>query len=149
MSWDVYIQDLPDGVRSTSEIPDEFRPRPLGPREEIIEKLRRAAPDFRFADSKWGEIEFPGGSIEVGVGDEDPCEGVALFVRGDGEAVERVIAIVQALGGKALDTGNESGVFDAASAHESMAAWRKYRDQVVGDPRGGRRVKQKPWWKFW
>lgn len=149
MSWDVYIQDLPDGVRFASEIPDDFKPRPLGPREGIIEKLRRAAPDFRFTDATCGVIEFSGGSIDVDVGDEDPCECVALFIRGGDEAVERVIAIVEALGGRALDTGNDGGIFDAASAHESMAAWRKYRDQVVGDPRDGQRVKRKPWWKFW
>jgi hypothetical protein len=158
VSWDVYIQDLPDGVRSVSEIPDDFVPRALGPRDEIINRLKRAAPDITFVDATQGRIDFTGGSIEVSVDEDDPCQCVALFVRGGDEAVGRVIAIVEALGGKALDAGSEDGVFDTARARESMTAWRGYRDQAVGEtgPAAptqesvrGRGARRRSWWKFW
>ena len=38
MSWDIIVQDLPEGIRSIKEIPDDYEPKDIGLRSEIIEK---------------------------------------------------------------------------------------------------------------
>lgn len=43
MSWDIFIQDLPD-VTSVEDIPEDFRPGTIGEREVIVARLRNALP---------------------------------------------------------------------------------------------------------
>jgi hypothetical protein len=42
MSWDVLFQDLPPGVRSIEEIPEDFVPGALCTRDEMNAKVHRA-----------------------------------------------------------------------------------------------------------
>ncbi len=36
MSWDIFVQDLPQDVHKIDEIPDDFKPKPIGRRADII-----------------------------------------------------------------------------------------------------------------
>lgn len=146
MSWDICIQDLPDGIVSVDDIPDDFVPRELGPREAIISAVQAAAPIVLNAQGR-GCIELQGGSIEVNVGEEDPCARVSLLVRGDDSVLEHIVAIVDVLGGKALDPGSDSGMFDREKALQSLHAWRTYRDQAVQAT--APKASKKSWWKVW
>lgn len=131
MSWDIFVQDLPSGIRSIKEIPADFKPRPIGSRAEIIKKILEACPDADFSDPTWGVIEGSGYSIEVSIRAEEACMGFALHVRG-GEVVTGVIAaILDRLDLRAIDPESDTGLFDCEAAEGSLRKWQAYRDQVV------------------
>ena len=131
MSWDIYVQDLPD-VGVLNEIPDEFVPRSIGPRSMIIAKIIERIPHADFTQPAWGLIEGPDWSIEVNLGDEEECQGFALHVRGGEGVVAAIQAIVECLEVRAIDM-QTSEFFDVETATASLAQWRAYRDQVVKD----------------
>src|SRR3569832_757136 len=133
MSWDIFVQDLPAGVQSVEDIPDDFAPKELGPRAEIIAKIKEVVPDADFSDPTWGRIEGEGWSIEVNTGDEEVCDSFAFHVRGQDEAVGTIAAILDHLKLRALDA--QTGEFFAAGPEslEGFRKWREYRDRVIGD----------------
>jgi len=50
MSWDIFVQDLPPDVRTIRDIPDHFKPPPLGARSALIQAIRAIAPSVDFTD---------------------------------------------------------------------------------------------------
>lgn len=84
MSWDVYFQDLPAGIRSVEEVPDDFQPGPLCGRAELLAVIRSVLPDIDLSDATWGVVERDDFSIELDLGSEDPNEGFALHMRDRG-----------------------------------------------------------------
>ena len=133
MSYDIFVQDLPESANTVDEIPADFVPSPLGPRQLIIEKILDVVPMAVFSDPTWGTINSDDWSIEINIGEQDPCTSFAFHVRGGSEAIGAIAAILERLGFRALDT-SESGIFSADQASiESFSKWRKYRMQVVGD----------------
>ena len=129
MSWDVFIQDLPAGARSIRDIPDEFRPRPLGSRSEVIGRIRSAFPDVDFSDPAWGRLQADGYSIDISTGDDDQTSGVTLHVRGSDDAVAAVVRLIDAVGGKAVDSWTGE-FFDQAVARHSIQRWRAYLEEI-------------------
>ena len=131
MSWDVFVQDFPPDVASVSDIPDDFVPRSLGRRIEIIEKLLQVVPSADFADASWGTIEGDGWSIEINIGTEQDCGGFAMHARGGDGAVGVIDAILDHLGNRAIDS--RSGEFFTAGpdAKKSFEEWRSFRDSSV------------------
>jgi hypothetical protein len=115
MSWDVFFQDLPAGIRSIDEIPDDFQPGPIGSRADVLAAIRAAVPDVDFTDPTWGVVERDGFSIEVNIRADDPVHSFALHVRGGGAALEVVRALAAALGRPALDPASASGLTFGAS----------------------------------
>jgi hypothetical protein len=134
MSWDIFVQDLPPGIASVDEIPDDFRPSPIGRRSEIIAKLSALYPECDFGDPSWGILDLPGCSIELNLGSDEELESFALHVRGDGRAPNVVAEILGALGLRALDPSSDSGLFeqDSVLRSESFDRWQRYRAQVLG-----------------
>lgn len=82
MSWDISIQDLPHGITSVQDIPDDFEPRPLGDRSEIIARIAEFAPSADFSDASWGELVTPEFVIEFNMGRGELVDGMMLHVRG-------------------------------------------------------------------
>lgn len=136
MSWDIYVQDLPQDIQRIDDIPEDFEPKNIGKRSDIIARIKEAAPNADFKDTSWGEIEGPGFSIEIGMGDDEDLECFAFHVRGGEEAAGVVADILGHLGLRALDTESETGLFDSDKAAESMAKWRQYRDQIINKSPG-------------
>jgi hypothetical protein len=132
VSWDIFVQDLPSGVRNTSEIPDDFHPQPLGHRDDIIARIREIFPTADFTDPSWGTCETAYWSIEFNMGEEETCDSFALHVRGGGDAAAAVARLLDHLGLMALDTASETGIFDKAAAEAGFQRWQAYRDQVTG-----------------
>jgi hypothetical protein len=132
VSWDVIILKFPD-VDDISEIADDFRPEPLGARDDLIAAVRAAAPLVDFADPSWGCLSGAGFSIEIAIGKSDIADSVMLFIRGGGdELLPAVHTIVAALGGRGWDCS--SGEFlDRSDAAESLARWQAYRDRVIAE----------------
>ncbi|NNF14047.1 MAG: hypothetical protein HKN72_12525 [Gemmatimonadetes bacterium] len=131
MSWDIYVQDIPDDVMSVEDMPDGFLPRPLGRRSDVLAGIRRAAPDIRFADDQWGSIEGPGYSVEVNIGSRDPIQSVALHVYGGDQSVYLVHDILAALNARAFDPSNPSGIFSLPESADGFRRWREYRATVL------------------
>lgn len=131
MSWDIFVQDIPDSAKSAEDIPEGFQPKVLGTRPEIISKIQAVAPMANFSDPSWGTIEGPGFSIEVSLGDREQIQSFAFHVRGGDEAAGVVADILQRLDIRAIDPASDTGLFDPSTAAESLSRWRAYRDQVV------------------
>ncbi len=133
MSWDIFVQDMPLGLTSAAEMPDDFTPMPVGLRREIIEKIRATVPAADFSDPSWGTIDGQDFSIEVNLGKEYEVDGFVFHVRGGNMAAFVVEDILGRLGLRAFDTNSESGLFSIGpDGSEAQKKWRTYRDQVLG-----------------
>lgn len=131
MSWDIFVQQLPDDVRAVSEMPNEFVPEPLGARSDIVSGIRDVFPTVDFSDPEWGRIDEEQFSIEINISADDPVRSFALHVRGDSSAAQAVAALLDRLRFRALDPQSPTGIFDAPAAYQSFDGWRDYRDQVI------------------
>ena len=132
MSWDIFIQDLP-AVKTIEEISSDFRPKPIGNREETITRILEAVPFAERQDEDWlfvrtGEVEL---SMSFSL-DEATRElmSIAIHVHGGEQAAACVAAIVRASGHRALDTGN-GGFFDVDVPEVAYAQWSAYRDHIL------------------
>jgi hypothetical protein len=132
MSWDIFIQDLP-AVGTIEEIPSDFRPKPIGNREEMITRILEAVPFAERQDEDWmfvrtGEVEL---SMSFNLDEatrELMC--VMIHVHGGAYAAACVAAIVRASGQRALDTGT-GGFFDLRDPDVGYEKWAAYRDHVI------------------
>ncbi|WP_375587442.1 hypothetical protein [Flagellimonas aurea] len=53
MSWDLFVQDWGD-FDSLDEIADDFEPKTIGLRSEIIDKIKTVEPTVDFSNPSWG-----------------------------------------------------------------------------------------------
>ena len=132
MSWDLFIQDLPKGINSIAEIPEDFAPQPLGRRDELIARIKELVPGADFSDPSWGVIDGPGYSVEVNMGQAEEVDSFAFHVRGGDLVVGLIADLLDHLKVGALDPQSDTGIFQRDKALESLRRWREYRDQVVG-----------------
>lgn len=131
MSWDISIQDLPRNVQSIADVPNDYQPSPLGPRDAVISRIREVLPDVNFSDPTWGVLDGPDFSIEFNMGSEEICDGFMLHVRGGGPAMEIVARLLQHLHLRGIDC--QSGdFFSLEAAQASFGQWQAYRDRVIG-----------------
>jgi hypothetical protein len=85
MSWDVYAQDF-GPYKTFEEIPEDFRPGPIGKRSEIIEKILAIVPFAEFSDPEWLVIDADEFSIEINMSDEEVLDAITFHIRGGGDA---------------------------------------------------------------
>jgi hypothetical protein len=139
MSWDIFVQDIPEDARTITDIPDNFRPRPLGPRSEVLRLIREVVPQIDFSNPSWGVIEGPDYSVDLSISETEDVASFVLHVRGGDTAAGLVADLLTRCGWRALDPASESGIFDPDKAIESLRKWRSYRDRVLatGDERAG------------
>jgi hypothetical protein len=131
MSWDISIQDLPANAATVADIPDDFKPRLLGPRSDVIARVREILPDANFRDPSWGILEGGDFSIEFNMGSEEICDGFMLHIRGGGGIAMTVVAkLLEHLKLRGIDcqTGD---FFRHDAAEDSFRQWQAYRDRVV------------------
>ncbi|MBI2929309.1 MAG: hypothetical protein HYY24_26895 [Verrucomicrobia bacterium] len=132
MSWDIHVQDIPASAQSPADIPDDFRPQPLGRRSDIIARIREVLPHADFTDPSWGKIEGSDCSIEIGMGENELVQSFAFHVRGGDLAAFVVAGILQHLGFRAFDPCSDTGIFRPnAEAAEGLRKWRAYRDRTL------------------
>jgi hypothetical protein len=132
MSWDIFVQDIPPSAATPGDIPSDFKPADLGPRSEIIRKIRDIVPFANFEDPAWGQVDGPGFSIEINLGAEPIVHGFAFHARGGDAAAAVISDILTHLGFRAFDASSESGMFEPGpQAEESQRRWHTYRDSVL------------------
>ena len=134
MSWDIIIQDFPQGVTDINDISDDFAPKMIGMRADLIARIQAIFPVANFSDPSRGVLEGDGYSIEFGMGSDAECDVIMLNVRGGSWAVIAVTAVVEHLGLRAYDIGAED-FFSPIKAQASFAEWQVYRDKVVSRAR--------------
>ena len=132
MSYDIFVQDLPLDAKSIEDIPSDFKPKPIGKRSLIIEKIKEVAPATDFSDPTWGSIRGADWSIEVSMGDEEQCSGFAFHIRGGKEAFLVVKAILQKLELRALDPQMGGLCIVDPNATNAFRDWGANRDHVIG-----------------
>jgi hypothetical protein len=130
MSWDIFVQHLPIEAKTIAEIPDDYDPPAIGPRLEVIEKIRNEFPSADFSDPSWGIIDGPNYSMEVSLGNRHRISGFVLHVRGEDPAVAAVQKILTVLDLRGIDSSTGE-IFSEETAVESLRRWRRYRDRVV------------------
>ena len=132
MSWDLFVQDLPQRARAVDEIPGDFEPASLGSRTALIQRIRQMEPATDFSDPAWGRLEGEGYDIEINLGADESVRSFALHIRGDQRAVYAVHRLLSGLGLRALDPSSSTGIFSSAeAAAEGFLRWKAYRDSVV------------------
>jgi hypothetical protein len=131
MSWDIFVQDIPAGVTSVREIPDDFEPGSLGPRAEIFEGIRTALPFADYSDGSWIRVDLPEVSMEISLGKDDPVQGFTFHVRGGYLAAAAIADVLRQLGVRAFDPEADNGLFDMATAGVSLQRWQEFRDAVL------------------
>jgi len=131
MSWDIFVQEIPLEAKSVAEIPDDFVPKPIGSRDDIIKKICALVPTADFSDPAWGLIDGPDYSIEVNIGEKAITSGFVFHIRGNEQAVYVVANILANLKLRAFDPQSETGIFSLKEALASFQKWRSYRDQSM------------------
>ena len=92
VSRDIFVQDLPSGIQSTDDIPDDWTPGSLNvSRATVTRAIQGLAQDADFSDPAWGVVRLGGTSIEVNIEDES-VDHFALHIRGDDEAANRFLS---------------------------------------------------------
>lgn len=137
MSWDVYIQDFPPTAKTLAEIPDDFELRPIGMRSDITAMIRDVIPSVNFTNLSWGTFENNDFSIEFQMGDEENCTSVFLLVRGGGNPVPLIAALLDRLQLRGVDL-HTGEFFDVESARDSFGTWQSYRDKILAAKDGKR-----------
>jgi hypothetical protein len=135
MSWDIYIMNFPAKAQRVADIPEDFRPTPLGRRADLITQIREVAPTTDFSNPEWGVFEGDGFSIEFQMGEKETCQSIMLLVRGGGSPIPAVGALLDRLAVRGIDC-QTSEFFDIEAARASFGSWQRYRDQIVGGKDG-------------
>jgi hypothetical protein len=120
MSWDIYIQDLP-AVRSMAEVPADFKPKPIGEREDLIARIKEAIPFADLQDSDWifvhgDDIDL---SIQLHFEDASQVRYMVVHVHGGDQSAACVGALLRHLGLRAHDTATGE-LFDGFSLDEGL-----------------------------
>lgn len=137
MSWDIFIQDLPD-VPTVADIPVDFRPGPIGRFDERLRQVLEAVPQAEQQDDDWLFVEAPDMELSISLTREvgtDDLRGITVFVHGGAASPQCVAAIVKRLGLRALDTSTGE-FFDTDAPERGYNAWLAYRGQVTGEGEG-------------
>ena len=131
MSWDVFIQDLPQSARTIAEIPDDFEPQALGKRLDLVRTIQEC---FNLPDSSQSKViavDLAGSTIEISVGEDDPCRCVALHIYGGIDAAPAVARLLNCLARRGLDTATGEIISADSDIEASIAKWASFRDRML------------------
>ena len=103
MSWDVMIFNTCGKAPPPLEQLQESDYEPLGPAEEVRQRIAVLLPGVDWTDITWGLYGGDGFSIEFNIGKNDLIENMMLHVRGGGDSISPIMTICQSNGWSALD----------------------------------------------
>jgi hypothetical protein len=131
MSWDLFAMDIPVSVNVIGDVPSGWVPNPIVSHQELLNVILDIAPFANASDRYWVRIDAPGAEMEIHIGKKEPLTGFVFHVRGGDPAVGLIAAILGRLNLRAFDPGSVTGIFDPATAGDSLARWQQFRDQVI------------------
>lgn len=135
MSWDVSLYKFTRRYRHIEEIPGDEQPHPLGSRAEVQTTVSDIFPGTNWNDPGWGIYDGEFGSIEFNLGRDESVRSLALHVRASAEIVSGILLLCERLCCQAIDLPNSSLLDESERPANGLEQWRKYRDQVIGEPR--------------
>lgn len=120
MSWDIFIQDLPD-VPSITDVPTDFKPRPIGTRDELFRKVREVIPIAEQMDDDWLFAKGDGIDISIQLHMEDAVQVryMVAHVHGGEQSAACIGALLRHLGLRGHDTATGE-LFDGFSLDEGL-----------------------------
>ena len=120
MSWDIFIQDLPN-VRTANDIPNDFKPQPIGEREDLLKRIQAVLPMAEQQDLDWLFVKAPGIdlSMQLHMEDETLVRYIVVHVHGGDQSAASVAAVLRELGLRGMDTAT-GDLFDAATLEEGL-----------------------------
>ena len=120
MSWDIFIQDFPR-VASIKEVPPDFKPNPIGDREQLITKVREAIPFIDQVDNDWLFAKGDGIDISIQLHMEDATQVryMVAHVHGGEQSAACIGALLRHLGLLGHDTATGE-LFDGLSLDEGL-----------------------------
>ncbi len=120
MSWDIFIQDLPD-VPSIREVSADHIPGPIGKLEDLVVKILEVVPFGDRQDTDWifataDDIDI---SLQFHMEDAVQVRYIVAHIHGGSQSAVCVGAILRHLGLRGLDT-ETSELFDGYSLDEGL-----------------------------
>ncbi len=131
MSWDVFIQDLPN-VSCMEDISENFKPQLLGRRVDLINRIKEVVPMADFSDPAWGTLDTDDFSVEFNMGENDEVDCITCHIRGVSGGGACVAEIVKRLGLKALDSAT-GDFMDFNNPELGFEKWKVYRNRCMED----------------
>jgi hypothetical protein len=135
MSWDVAILRFDGSTPASLEEYAEAQTRVLGPASEVRDSIGKALPGIDWSDKTWGIYNGDGFSIEFNMGKEDVIKSITLHVRGEGNAIAAIMAVVKPLGWSALDCSTSEFLDSEQPSQEGWKEFQEYRDKAFGKNR--------------
>lgn len=121
---------VPPGVKRMDELPDEYE-HDLASLAELQGMLIEMFPEIDLGDPTWAVLEDPDFSIEFNLGEDDPCQGIMLHVRGGDGALAPIRHLCEQTGWMAFDPSKGDFIDLEADPGAGLRAWRAFRDQVI------------------
>jgi hypothetical protein len=120
MSWDIYIQDLPD-VPSMKDVPSDHVPRPIGTRDHLKQRIQEVIPFAEQQDHDWifarsSDIDL---SIQFHMEDADHVRYLLVHVHGGAQSAACVSALLRHLELRAHDTAT-GDLFDGHGLEDAL-----------------------------
>jgi hypothetical protein len=122
MSWDICLQNIPNQYKSLDDIPDDYKSLSIGPRDDIIKKLKEFNPMINFSDPTWGILTNSDISIEISVGNNKDCDTISIYAHDGNSVPEFVCSLMDFLGLRGIDL-NDPQFIDIDSAKSSYQKW--------------------------
>lgn len=129
MSCDLFVQDWGD-FDSLDEISDDFEPKSIGMRSEIIDKIKTVEPTVDFSNPSWGILENGQFSIGFNMGESEDFNGFVMHIKGNELALPGIGNILSSLKLKASD-GSSPFFFDVEKSKGDLQKWIDYRDSIL------------------
>jgi hypothetical protein len=130
MSYDVFIFKFPESYSSVSLLPQDLEAEPLGSAAQVRAAIDQVFDGTNWNDPTWGLWHGDLGSIEFGVGQENPVSCLALHIRAHDAVMAGVVSLCRENGWQAMD-GGEDFVEQRSQPADGLNAWRAYRDKVI------------------
>ena len=112
MGREIYVQDLPADVEDVSDVPEDFEPRSLGRREDVIEAILAVAPSADASDPAWVVVDEGAFRVEFNLGEDEELFSFAVNVDDDEGAAHLVARLLERLELRALDPSCPTGLFE-------------------------------------
>lgn len=133
MSRDLFVFKLDDpqvDADGKAYFPEDFSPQVIGPLGEIRQKINESIPGINWADPGRGTYESPEASLEIYIGDEDPCTQFTISCWGN--ATPLIVTLINATGWRICETGSGGWMHMADDPDEGRRQFEAYHDHAVG-----------------
>lgn len=132
MTWDVLLLRLPEGTASLRELPADFAPIPLGPRDLIARALSDALPALEPLDASLAVVREEDFVVELELGPGTILDHVLVHVLGSDAAYGVLRTSATALGASAVDCESDEVLDLEAPTSPSLRSWQARFDEIAG-----------------